>query len=60
MPPGIPKDVPHVIIFKKIGDSKTEVIITEQGYTLAKTVELSKSGMSESLDKMAQALAKVQ
>ena len=60
MPPGIPNDVPHIILFKKIGDNKTEVTVTEQGYTQAETVKLSKSGMSECLDKMAEALAKSQ
>jgi len=59
MPPGIPKDVPHVITFKDLGNNKTEVTVTEYGYTSADVVNLSKSGMEECLDKMAEALAKL-
>jgi len=58
MPPGIPKNVPHVVTFKDLGDNKTEVTVTEYGYTSAQVVELSRSGMNECLDKMAEALAK--
>src|SRR6185436_2866254 len=50
MPPGIPKDVPHVIIFKDLGNNKTEITVTEYGYTSAQVVELSRSGMAECLD----------
>jgi len=58
MPRGIPKNVPHVVTFKNLGNNKTEVTVTEYGYTSAQVVELSRSGMSECLDKMADALAK--
>ena len=58
MPPGIPKNVPHVIIFKDLGNNRTEMTVTEYGYTSADVVELSKSGMSECLDKMVEALTK--
>ena len=58
MPPGIPKDVPHVVTFKDLGNNRTEITETEYGYTSAEVVELSKAGMNECLDKMAEALAK--
>jgi uncharacterized protein YndB with AHSA1/START domain len=58
MPPGIPKDVPHVITFKDPGNNQTELTVTEYGYKSAEVVELSRSGMNECLDKMAEALAK--
>jgi len=58
MPPGIPKNVPHVIAFKDLGNNQTEVTVTEHGYTTAQVVELSRSGMNECLDKMAEALGK--
>ena len=58
MPPGIPKDVPHVITFKDLGNNRTEVTVTEQGYTSAQVVELSRSGMEECLDKMAEIFKK--
>jgi uncharacterized protein YndB with AHSA1/START domain len=58
LPPGIPQDVPHVVTFKTVGDKKTEMTVTEYGYTTAQAVALSKSGLEECLDKMAAALAK--
>ena len=60
MPPGIPKNVPHIITFKDLGNNKTEVTVTEYGYFSAQVVELSKAGKGECLDKMAEALAKHQ
>jgi uncharacterized protein YndB with AHSA1/START domain len=56
LPPGIPMDVPHVITFKALSDKKTEVTITEYGYTTDQAVETSKAGMEECLDKMAASL----
>jgi len=56
LPPGIPADVPHVITFKNLGEKKTELTITEYGYTSDQAVEISKAGMQECLDKMAENL----
>ena len=56
LPPGIPKDVPHVITFKALGDNKTELTIVESGYTTDQAVETSKAGMEQCLDKMAASL----
>lgn len=53
LPPGIPEDVPHVIVFKKLGDNKTEITVTEHGYASQETVNISKSGLEQCLDKMA-------
>src|SRR3712207_9211627 len=33
LPPGVPHDVPHVIVFKAVGDKGTEMTVTEHGYT---------------------------
>jgi hypothetical protein len=33
MPPGVPQDVRHVITFKAVGDNRTEMTVTEYGYT---------------------------
>ena len=52
-PPGIPFEVPHVIIFKEISSNETEVTITEYGYATAEMCNLSKMGMEQCLDKMA-------
>lgn len=56
LPPGIPQDVPHVITFKTVGDNKTEMTVIEYGYTLDEAVELSRAGLKECLDKMAESL----
>jgi uncharacterized protein YndB with AHSA1/START domain len=53
LPPGIPDEVPHVITFRAEGD-KTEMTVTEYGYTNDEVVELSRGGMEQCLDKMAE------
>ena len=57
MPPGVPQDVPHVITFKALGDNKTEMTVTEHGYTSGEAHDLSKAGLEQCLDKMARALS---
>ena len=57
MPPGIPESVPHVVTLKAIDNNKTEITITESGYTSDHVVALSEAGMGECLDKMAECLA---
>lgn len=56
MPPGIPADVRHVITFRSAGDNKTEMTVTEYGYTVAEVVEMSKAGLEQCLNKMATAV----
>lgn len=56
LPPGIPLDVPHVITFKSLGDEKTEMTVTEYGYTTDEAVQTSKAGLEQCLDKMAESL----
>jgi uncharacterized protein YndB with AHSA1/START domain len=51
--PGVPEDVPHVITFKPLGDHKTEITVTEYGYTSEVQHDLSKMGLEQCLDKMA-------
>ena len=58
MPPGVPHDVPHVIIFKAAGDTRTKMTVTEHGYTTEQARDLSKAGMEQCLDKMATSLAR--
>jgi len=53
MPPGVPHDVPHVIVFKTAGDNGTEITVTEYGYTTEQARDLSRAGMEQCLDKMA-------
>ncbi len=56
MPVDIPADVQHVITFKKVGENKTEMTITEYGYGSQQTADMSKAGLEQCLDKMAAAL----
>jgi uncharacterized protein YndB with AHSA1/START domain len=58
LPPGIPKEIPHVILFKSLGSNKTEITITEFGYASEEAVNISKSGMEQCLDKMAASFSK--
>jgi uncharacterized protein YndB with AHSA1/START domain len=53
LPPGIPFDVPHVVTFKALSNTKTEMTVKEYGYATDQTVEISRSGLEECLDKMA-------
>lgn len=53
MPPGVPRDVPHVITFEAAGDGGTEMTVTEHGYTTEGARDLAKAGMEQCLDKMA-------
>ncbi|HEX6036118.1 MAG TPA: SRPBCC domain-containing protein [Anaerolineales bacterium] len=53
IPPGVPKEVRHVISFKALGRHQTELTVTEYGYATAETRDLSQAGMKQCLDKMA-------
>lgn len=54
--PGIPRHVPHEITFKDLGNGKTEITVKEFGYTTEQERELSRQGMEQCLDKMAESL----
>ena len=54
MPDGIPDEVPHVITFTSLSDNRTELTVKEFGYTTNQAVELSKMGMEQCLEKMAE------
>jgi len=53
LPPDMPRDVRHVVTFKRVGTNKTEMTITEFGYTSDLHFDLSKAGLEQCLDKMA-------
>jgi uncharacterized protein YndB with AHSA1/START domain len=57
LPPGIPERVHHVITFRDLGDGRTEMTVTEHGYGSAMVADVSKSGLDETLDKLAAAVA---
>jgi len=56
MPPDFPKEIPSSLGFKRVGN-KTELTVTEYGWTVGQMRDLSESGMNECLDKLAIALA---
>ncbi len=53
VPPGVPRDVRHLVTLKPEGEKKTELSVTEFGYLSEEAVVLSKAGLEECLDKMA-------
>jgi uncharacterized protein YndB with AHSA1/START domain len=59
IPPGVSSDVRHVITFKAIGDTKTEIAVTEYGYTSDQAHDISKAGLEQCIDKMAAIFARV-
>jgi uncharacterized protein YndB with AHSA1/START domain len=58
IPPGVPTEVRHVITFKPVNGKKTEMTVTEFGYSSEQALEISKSGLEQCLDKMAAILVK--
>ena len=47
----------HVITFKAAGDNRTEMTVTEYGYTSDQAHDLSKSGLEQCLDNIDAVLA---
>jgi len=58
MPADFPQDQRHVIAFQALEGGRTELTVTEYGWTVGKMMELSRLGMTQCLNKMAAALAK--
>ena len=58
MPADFPKDIVNIVVFKTLGDNKTEMTITELDWPVGKMMELSKMGMEQCLSKMEKALQK--
>lgn len=57
LPPGVPDGVRHVVTFTAVDDSTTEMTLTEDGYTSAQALEMSKAGLEQTLDKLAATFA---
>ena len=53
LPPGIPRDVPHVVTFAATRDEDTELTVRESGYASAEVAALSRGGMEQCLEKLA-------
>jgi uncharacterized protein YndB with AHSA1/START domain len=58
LPPEVPQDVRHVVTFTGVGESKTEMTVTEFGYTSDQIFDISKAGLEQCLDKMAASFVK--
>ncbi len=57
MPPDFPKEINTVVVFKAKG-SMTQLVITEYGWTPGQMAVYSYAGMHQSLDKLADSLAR--
>lgn len=53
LPPGIPREVPHVVTFTGLGPDRTELTVRESGYASPDLAEMSRGGMEQCLEKMA-------
>ncbi|MCL4875437.1 MAG: SRPBCC domain-containing protein [Anaerolineae bacterium] len=53
MPPDFPQDQLQTIVFRVLSDHKTEMTVTEYGWTVGQMMELSELGLNQCLDKMA-------
>ena len=60
MPPDFPKDQRNTVTFEIVGDNKTQMTVTEYGWTEGQMMELSKMGLEQCLNKMAAIFAKSQ
>ena len=58
MPSDFPTDQRHTVVFKDLGNGKTELTITEYEWPAGQMMEFSKIGMNQCLDKMAASLKK--
>jgi uncharacterized protein YndB with AHSA1/START domain len=56
LPPELPQDVRNVVTFEALGEHRTEMTVTEYGYSSDHTLELSKAGLEQVLDKLANSL----
>ena len=53
LPLEMPEEVRNEVTFKELGKGKTEVTVTEYGWTVGPIMEMSKLGLEQCLDKMA-------
>lgn len=58
MPADFPQDLRNLVTFKDLGNGKTELTVTEYGWTVGQMMEMSKMGMEQCLNKMAASFAK--
>jgi len=56
LPADMPREVRHLVTFKALGSGKTELTVTEYDWTAGHMMEMSRIGMEQCLDKMAESL----
>lgn len=54
LPPGIPAETPQVLIFEPTDQGGTSLTIIEYGYTSPEAINLSRQGLEQCLDKLAE------
>lgn len=52
MPADFPQDQLQTLSFQALGDNKTELTVTEYGWTVGQMMEMSRMGMEQCLDKL--------
>lgn len=57
VPEGVPEDGYHVVQFRRLADGRTEMTMTERGYTTAEARDTSRAGLDQTLDKFAESLS---
>ncbi|GAA1981984.1 SRPBCC domain-containing protein [Microbacterium pumilum] len=54
---GIPDEAHHEVLLTAVGDGRTRLEMTEHGYTNEQTRDMSRSGLDQCLDKMAEVVS---
>lgn len=58
MPDDFPEDMLNLVVLRDLGDGRTELTITEYGWTIGRMMELSRMGIEQGLAKMAKAISR--
>lgn len=53
---GVPEDGRHDVRFRDVGGGRTELTVTEHGYTAAQARDVSQAGLEQCIDKLAESL----
>jgi uncharacterized protein YndB with AHSA1/START domain len=52
IPGGVPDAVPHIVTFEPLDDHRSQVSVTEDGYTDQQARDMSQAGLDQCLDKL--------
>jgi hypothetical protein len=58
LPPDFRKDMRTVVTFKDLGHGKTEMTVTEYGWTLSQMLDMAEKGLNQTIDKLGASLVK--